>query len=78
MFIIALGLFGFFNFKSSEKRFVSTADYKKNRKAQQERSMAVLGQLRKNGVISSHNYKLEFFFYTDTKDKAKALAIEGA
>lgn len=35
---------------------------------------ATLGELRKLGVTTETSLKLEFFFYTNTVDKAQALA----
>jgi regulator of RNase E activity RraB len=68
----AMALFD--RFKSARKRFVSPEDFEGNLRKQLAMTPDTLGQLRRHGATPESSLKLEFFFYTDTADKAIALA----
>jgi hypothetical protein len=61
--------------RKSEK-FVTEKSFKRNLVSQLDMSPEVLAQLRKHGVNEDTKLKLEYFFYTDTAEKGKALAQE--
>jgi len=71
---------GFFNslFSGSKgdnaPRFVTDTAFAANLANQKKMSPMTLAQLRKLGIAESRSLKLEFFFYTDTNQKAQALA----
>lgn len=56
--------------------FVSEADFAKIRAKQIEMAPQIMKQLRGYGVTDESKLKLEYFFYTNTKQKAEALAKE--
>ena len=64
----------FDRFRSDRKRFVSPDDFERNLRRQLAMTPDTLAQLRALGVTPDSSLKLEFFFYTDTADKAIALA----
>jgi len=72
--IIAMGLFNIFGKK--DDRYVSESTFKATVQKQKEMNTQTLTQLSKYGVTDNSELKLEFFFYTDTQDKASNLAIE--
>ena len=55
-------------------RFQSEAAYAENRTRQLTMTPQTVAQLRKYGVTDASQLKLEYFFYTNTKEKAAALA----
>ena len=55
-------------------RFQSDAAYAENRSRQLTMTPQTVAQLRKHGVTDESQLKLEYFFYTNTKEKAAALA----
>ena len=56
--------------------FVSEADFKANRIKQTTMAPQTMEQLRGYGVTDESKLKLEYFFYTNTKEKAEVLAEE--
>lgn len=56
--------------------FVSEGDYQENRTKQVSMAPLTMKQLRGYGVTDESNLKLEYFFYTNTKQKAESLANE--
>lgn len=56
--------------------FVSDLEYKQNRAKQIAMAPQTLEQLRGYGVTDDSTLKLEYFFYTNTKQKAESLAKE--
>jgi hypothetical protein len=71
---------GFFNSLFGSKqgggdgRFQSDAAFAKNRARQLVMTPQTMAQLRKYDVTNESELKLEYFFYTNTKEKAVALA----
>ena len=55
-------------------RFQSEEAYAQNRARQLTMTPQTVAQLRKYGVTGESQLKLEYFFYTNTKEKAAALA----
>ena len=55
-------------------RFLSKSDLAKNLKSQLSMAPQTLAQLRAHGVGSESRLRLEFFFFTDTEEKASNLA----
>jgi hypothetical protein len=65
---------GFFDrFKSAPKRFVPTGTFEANLRKQLAMTPQTVAELRALGVTTDTSLRLEFFFYTDTADKALAL-----
>jgi hypothetical protein len=62
------------NAGGSDNRFQSEAAYAENRTLQLTMTPKTVAQLRKYGVTDTSQLKLEYFFYTNTKEKAAALA----
>ena len=60
--------------ESSKGRFRSNDDYDKNRAGQMAGAPRVLGQLRQGGITDQDLRKLEYFFYTNSEEKATTLA----
>jgi hypothetical protein len=58
----------------SDGRFVSEKAFQKNLAQQVTMTPQTLTQLRKYNVTPQKSLKLEYFFYTDTNEKAVALA----
>lgn len=72
-----MGLFDIF--KSNQKTvgmFVSESAFKSNRTRQAEMTPQTMGQLREIEVTEDKELKLEFFFYTNTLQKAQGLDKE--
>ena len=69
-----MGLFNIFGKK--DDRYISESTFKATVQKQKEMNTQTLTQLSKYGVTDNSELKLEFFFYTDTQDKASNLAIE--
>jgi regulator of RNase E activity RraB len=63
-------------FKGKNAKFVSEKAFKSNLKKQIESIPQVLAELKKHGTDEIREQKLEYFFYTDTAEKAKALSTE--
>ena len=62
--------------KSNKGQFVSETAFNRNLNKQMEGALQVLEQLRGLNVTKDKELKLEFFFYTNTEDKAAQLANE--
>jgi hypothetical protein len=79
-FVALLLIMGFFSTLFGCKpdggngRFQSEAAYADNRSRQLTMTPQTVAQLRTYGVTDDSQLKLEYFFYTDTKEKAAALA----
>ncbi len=63
-------------FKGKPGRFTSEKGHKKNLASQTSMSPKTMAQLRKHGVTEDEQLKLEYFFYTNTHEKAEALNEE--
>jgi len=63
-------------FSRRPNRFVSEEEFEANLKSQMAMTPQTLGQLRAYDVTPEQRRRLEFFFYTDTLEKAAALAAE--
>jgi hypothetical protein len=59
---------------NGDGRFQSEAAYVENRTRQLTMTPQTVAQLREYGVTDASQLKLEYFFYTNTKEKAAALA----
>lgn len=70
-----MGLFDFLKPKSNGQ-FVTEKAFIINRDKQMQMTPQVVEQLRKLNVTSDKELKLEYFFYTNTAEKAKQLATE--
>ncbi len=65
------------NFSSADASiFVSEPDFEANRTKQITMAPQTMGQLREYGVTDGSKLKLEYFFYTNTREKAGGLATE--
>lgn len=67
-----MGLFDVFS--SQPKQFVTPDSFKDNLANQLNWTPQTLGQLREYNVTPEKELKLEFFFYTNTPEKAGSLA----
>jgi regulator of RNase E activity RraB len=68
---------GFFDlFSSKPKRFVSEGSFRNKRAKQIKMTPMTLAQLRKVKVTKETELKLEYFFYTDSSEKAASLAAD--
>ncbi len=77
LIIVGMGIFDFLSKTGGEnKKFVSEISYEKNRANQVKMVPQTLGQLRDLGISDSKELKLEYFFYTDSNEKATILAEE--
>jgi regulator of RNase E activity RraB len=74
--IIAMGLFDFLKPKSINGQFVSESAFNSNRDRQMQMTPQTLDQLRNLNVTADKELKLEYFFYTNTAEKAERLATE--
>jgi hypothetical protein len=75
--LITMGFFStLFGCKPSggDGRFQSEVSYAKSRSQQLSMTPQTISQLRRYGVTDESQLKLEYFFYTNTRDKAAALA----
>jgi regulator of RNase E activity RraB len=62
-------------FAGKAKRFVTEEDVRRKMAKQAEANTEILGRLAElAGVSSEDQFRVEYFFYTDTVTKAKALA----
>jgi regulator of RNase E activity RraB len=73
--ILTMGLFDFLKPKSTGQ-FVTEKAFINNRDKQMQMTPQVVEQLRKLNVTSDTELKLEYFFYTNTAEKAEQLATE--
>lgn len=71
-----MGLFDFFKSQSNSGQFVSEGAFSNNCKKQMQMTPQVIDQLRKLNVSEEKELKLEYFFYTNTAEKAESLALE--
>lgn len=62
--------------QSHKSSYQTNAFYEKNRAMQIAMTPKTIAQLRLNGVTEQTRLKLEYFFYTNTKEKASALYNE--
>jgi len=70
-------LFDFFTTKQNGNgQFVSEQQFKSNTTRQMQMTPQTMKQLRKIGVTADKELKLEYFFYTNTDDKAKIFETE--
>ena len=74
--LIVMGLFDFLKPKSNSGQFVSETAFNSNRDKQMQMTPQTLDQLRKLNVTADKELKLEYFFYTNTAEKAEQLATE--
>jgi hypothetical protein len=75
--ITTMGFFDLFATKqNSDRKYVTEEAYKKNKENQLNMTPETLKQLRDLGVTETKELKLEYFFYTNSVDKAKKLAAE--
>ena len=71
-----MGLFDFFKSKSKSGKFVTESVLKKIRRTQGEMTPLTLNQLREINIGPTDELKLEYFFYTNTAEKAENFALE--
>jgi hypothetical protein len=71
-----MGIFDFLKPKSGNKEFVNETAFDNNREKQMQMTPKVLEQLYKLDVAQERELKLEYFFYTNTAEKAEQLARE--
>lgn len=71
-----MGLFNFLKPKSNNGQFVSETSFTSNQNTQMQMTPQILVQLRKLKVTDDKELKLEYFFYTNTAEKAEKLATE--
>lgn len=62
------------NITQDNNRYVTEESFKNNIQKQVDMTPQTLDRLRKAGVSADKELKLEFFFYTNSDDKAKKLA----
>ena len=70
-----MGLFNFFK-NNESKKFVNEQDFNKNLSKQLQMTPMTMEQLRKINISEDKELKLEFFFYTNTLEKANNLELE--
>lgn len=72
-----MGFFDLFTAKlNPNKKYVTVEAYKKNKENQTNMAPKTLKQLRDLGVTETKELKLEYFFYTNSIEKAKRFAEE--
>ena len=72
-----MGLFDFFRPRpQSGGRYITEQQFKDNSAKQMQYTPQTLMQLRKIGVNAGNELKLEYFFYTNSLEKAKAFSKE--
>jgi len=71
-----MGIFDFLKPKSIDKEFVNETSFYNNREMQIQMTPKTLEQLYKYDVTEEKELKLEYFFYTNTAEKAEQLAAE--
>ena len=67
-----MGIFDFL--KNKPRRFIEEANHRRNLEQQREMTPQIVSQLRLYDVTADSRLRLEYFFYTDTAEKAAALA----
>jgi regulator of RNase E activity RraB len=74
---VTMGFFDLFISKQNQdKKFVTEDSFKRNRENQNRMAPYTIKQLRELGVTETNELKLEYFFYTNSIEKAKNLADE--
>lgn len=71
-----MGIFDFLKPKSDNGQFVTEKAFSINRDKQMQMKPQTLNQLRKLNITADKELKLEYFFYTNTADKAEKFATE--
>lgn len=71
-----MGLFNFLKPTSKKEQFVTESDFNSNWETHMQLTPLTLQQLRKLSVTADKELKLEFFFYTNTAEKAALFAAE--
>ncbi len=71
-----MGIFDFLKPNSSGKEFVNEKAFDNNRALQMQMAPKTLEQLYKLDITEEKELKLEYFFYTNTAEKAEQLAGE--
>ncbi len=71
-----MGLFDFLKSKTHNGQFVTEKAFYSNRNKQLQMTPQTLDQLRELNVTVDKELKLEYFFYTNTADKAEQFATE--
>lgn len=71
-----MGIFNFLKQKSNDGKFIDENAYKSTLEKQLKMTPQTLDQLRKLNVSEERELKLEYFFYTNTLEKAGQLATE--
>jgi regulator of RNase E activity RraB len=71
-----MGIFTFLRPKSISKQFVNVHDFNQNKDMQMKMTTQVIDQLRKLDIKREKELSLEYFFYTNTIEKAERLASE--
>lgn len=61
-------------FDGGDSSFMSESEFVKNREKQIAGGTQTLAELRKYGVTNASHLSLEYFFYTNTREKAASLA----
>tara|TARA_Y100000310_G_scaffold89923_1_gene87163 strand:+ start:113157 stop:113615 length:459 start_codon:yes stop_codon:yes gene_type:complete len=75
--VIILGIFNFFGkSKESTQIFLSEGQYKESIAKQSTTTLKLIDSLREYGVKEDASLKLEYFFYTNSIEKAVNLAKE--
>lgn len=74
--LIVMGLFDFLKPKFNSGQFVSEIAFNSNIEKQIQMAPETLDQLRKLNVTANKELKLEYFFYTNTAEKAEQLTTE--
>jgi hypothetical protein len=73
-FYHTMGLFTIFKKDGDKDRFITRTALDNKRPQLQQANIQIIGQLRQVGVSKDRELKLEYFFYTNTHEKAKELA----
>ena len=71
-----MGIFDFLKPKPGNKEFVNEKAFDENRALQMQLTPNTLEQLYNYDVTEEKELKLEYFFYTNTVEKAEQLATE--
>ena len=71
-----MGLLDFLKPKSKNGQFVSETTFNNIRDEQKHMTVQTMDQLRKLDLAEDEELRLEFFFYTNTLDKAAQFAAE--
>lgn len=65
---------GFIDLFGKKKRYVDERNYEANLERQEQMNSSTLSELGKYGITDEKHLSLEFFFYSDKPENAKALA----